>query len=419
MPGGGTLGVVIGGTARLGRLVTLVLVSAADGVLGAVPPFVVATPFWQEVAEVVEAARELHRLEVVVLRLLRAEAETSPDGGPVVYLAEVAAPPRMPLAAWPGDPLAPHPLRAAYAEPGGPQADLERGVDLLTDVGRPLTGRPEQIRTWNLSSIWRLPTSGGPVWLKSVPPMFAHEGPVLEFLRALGAAVPDLLGRWTTPSGSGLLLADVQGVDHYSAGPAVVSAIADRLIDLQVTCSARRGEMEGLGVPDGGDDVLLTQAEQLLPRIAPELPPAERAAAERFVADLPKRLAAVAGCGLPVTLVHGDAHPGNARGPRDAPMLLDWGDSQVGQPARDLAHLVAHLPPVDAAHVLAVAASRWHRAAPGSDAARAARLAAPIDALAGAIAWQGFLDRIEPDEWPYHDGDPAAGMRAALRRLPR
>jgi hypothetical protein len=64
-----------------------------------------------------------------------------------------------------------------------------------------------------------------------------------------------------------------------------------------------------------------------------------------------------------------------------------------------------------------VAATRWRRAAPGSDAARAARLAAPIDALAAAIAWQGFLDRIEPDERPYHDGDPAAGVRTALRRL--
>jgi hypothetical protein len=324
--------------------VTLVLVSAADGVLGAVPPFAVATPFWQEVAEVVEAARGLYGLDVVVLRLLRAGARTPPDGGPVVYLAEVVSAPPVRLARWPGDVLAPHPLRASYAEPGGPQADLERAADLLAGVGRTVTGRPEQIRTWNLSSIWRLPTSGGLVWLKSVPPMFAHEGPVLGFLRGLGAAVPELLGRWTTPRGSGVLLADVAGDDHYGAGPTVVSAVADRLIDLQVACAARRGELDGLGVPDAGDDVLVTQAGLLLPRVAPVLAAGERAAAERFVAGLPNRLAAVAGCGLPVTLVHGDAHPGNARGPDTAPTLLDWGDSRVGQPARDLAQLVADLP---------------------------------------------------------------------------
>jgi aminoglycoside phosphotransferase (APT) family kinase protein len=113
---------------------------------------------------------------------------------------------------------------------------------------------------------------------------------------------------------------------------------------------------------------------------------------------------------------HGDAHPGNARGPGSAPVLLDWDDSGAGRPARDLAHLVAHLSPADAAHVLSGAADRWRRAVPGSDAAAAARLAAPVDVLTGAIAWQGFLDRVEPDERPYHDGDPAAGVRAALRR---
>jgi hypothetical protein len=407
------LAVVSVGSARPGRLVTLVLASAADGVLGALPPFAVATPFWQEVAEVVEAARCLHGIEVVVLRLLHADAETSPDGGRVAYLAEVTAPPRVPLTGWPGDPLAPHPLRAPYAEPGGPAADLERSIELLVGAGRALTAPPEQLRTWNLSSIWRLPTADGPVWLKSVPPMFAHEAPLLEFLGDLGAAVPEVLGRWTTARGSGVLLADVPGGDHYGAGPAVVTAVVDRLIDAQVICATRRDELHGLGVPDAGDDVLLTRAEVLLPRIAPDLAPGERTASERFVAELPERLAAIARCGLPVTLVHGDAHPGNARGPADAATLLDWGDSGIGQPARDLAHLVAQLSPADSVQVLSTAAARWARAAPGSDAVRAARLAAPVDAMAGAIAWQGFLDCIEPDEQCYHRGRP--GRRHAHR----
>ena len=43
-------------------------------------------------------------------------------------------------------------------------------------------GRPEQIRTWNLSSLWRLPSSAGTLWLKVVPPFFAHEGRLLETL---------------------------------------------------------------------------------------------------------------------------------------------------------------------------------------------------------------------------------------------
>jgi hypothetical protein len=44
----------------------------------------VETRIRQDVADVVEAAWELHGLDVVILRLLRAEEETPPDGGLVV-----------------------------------------------------------------------------------------------------------------------------------------------------------------------------------------------------------------------------------------------------------------------------------------------------------------------------------------------
>lgn len=418
MRGVGSLAVVSDAEAGPGRDVTVVLATADEGVLGALPPFVVATPYWQDVAAVVKTVSRLYRIEVVVLRLLRAEADTPPDGGRVTYLAETGSIPRISLDSWcGGDPLAPEPSRAPYAELGGPAADLRRAAALLADVGREPTGRPEQIRTWNLSSLWRLPTAGGPVWLKSVPPMFAHEGPLIEFLRGLGAPVPQVLGRWTTARGSGVLLAEVDGDDHYGAGAAVVTAIARRLVDVQIAVADHLGELAALGVPDGRDEVVAAAAQALLRRIASELSREERVAADRLVADLPRRLADVAACGLPVTLVHGDAHPGNARGPGHEPILLDWGDSRIGQPAVDLAHLVSQLPAAEAARVLCSVAEVWGRAVPGSDARRAAVLAAPVDALAGAIAWQGFLDRIEPDERPYHEGDPAAGVRAALRRL--
>ena len=53
------------------------------------------------------------------------------------------------------------------------------------------------------------------------------------------------------------------------------------------------------------------------------------------MAGLPKRIAAIAACGVPDTLVHGDFHPGNVVGPTDAYVLLDWGDSFVGNPLID------------------------------------------------------------------------------------
>ena len=52
---------------------------------------------------------------------------------------------------------------------------------------------------------------------------------------------------------------------------------------------------------------------------------------------------------------------------------------------------------------------------PGSDPARALAVAEPLAHLAYAVRYQEFLDGIEPSEHVYHDGDPAAAVRAALR----
>ena len=84
--------------------------------------------------------------------MLRLLAGAEFPGGPVTYLAEVAG----------GDPSAicrRGPTRSPttscacpYARPGGPAADLGGREQHVT-----LTGTPVQVKTWNLSSIWRLP----------------------------------------------------------------------------------------------------------------------------------------------------------------------------------------------------------------------------------------------------------------------
>ena len=105
------------------RIVTLVLVDAKRTVLGALGPFPVDTPWWMDVGPVVEQARRRHGVSVVVLRLLTTE-RAMPHGGEVTYLAEVdraSAPSR--LAAYEGG-LLDDPNRVAYAEVGGPHADI-------------------------------------------------------------------------------------------------------------------------------------------------------------------------------------------------------------------------------------------------------------------------------------------------------
>ena len=52
-------------------------------------------------------------------------------------------------------------------------------------------GPAVQVKTWNLSSVWRLPTAAGPAWLKVVPPFFGHEDAMLSRLDP--AVVPPLI----------------------------------------------------------------------------------------------------------------------------------------------------------------------------------------------------------------------------------
>jgi hypothetical protein len=50
------------------RFARLVLVRHDGEVVGALPPFPVETPWWQEAEPVVKAAREHHAIDVTVLR---------------------------------------------------------------------------------------------------------------------------------------------------------------------------------------------------------------------------------------------------------------------------------------------------------------------------------------------------------------
>jgi hypothetical protein len=208
-----------------GRTATVVLVSAGT-VLGALPPLSLAMPWWPEAADLVAAVKERDGIDVTVLRLLRAPSDRQ-WGGDVAYLAETEVPPVVPLAPWPGDPLAEEPLRQPWARPGGPAALLGWAEGQLAEHGIRPTGAAEQMRSWNLSGIWRLPTSAGPVWLKVVPDFFAHEGAVMDWV---GPGTAPLLHGWAPGR---VLMAEVRGGANHEARGAALESMVWLLTDLQ------------------------------------------------------------------------------------------------------------------------------------------------------------------------------------------
>jgi hypothetical protein len=379
------------------RIARLVLVTPSGDVVGALQPFPVATPWWQDVEPVVAAARELHGIDVTILRLLDAELEL-PPGGRVTYLAEVAQPVR--AEAWRGT-LDEHPLRMPWARPGGPASDVTWADARLAERGMPRIGPAQQVRTWNLSSLWRLPVEGQTAWLKCVPPFFAHEGPMLERLH--GGPVPTLVAH----DGPRLLLAEIPGVDLYGAPVPRLLEMVPLLVSLQREWLDRTDELIGLGLPDWRAPALVRAIARLVERIVPQLTADDRTALDGFVTGLPGRFADVASCGLPDALVHGDFHPGNFRGDTTSLVLLDWGDSGVGHPLLDEPAFLDRVPADAVDTVRRSWHAEWTRAMPGSDPDRASRLLRPVAAARQALTYQTFLDGIEPSEHPYHAADPA------------
>lgn len=394
------------------RIVTLVVCEPSGDVLGQTQPFVTASVDWRDTEEPCRWAREHLGVAVTILRLLDS-AQPEPPGGPVTYLAEVADGIRVPsLVPWAGQ-LEDHPLRHDYAKPGGPARALQWAGSVLDAHGLALTGPAEQVRTWNLSAVWRLPIVGETLWLKCVPGIFAHEGAVISLLES--ASVPRLLGH----EPGRILMHEVPGRDLHHAGEEIQLDLVSDLVALQASWSGRIRELLELGVPDWRSESLAGLIGSVVERTSAELSGEDHTWLSGFVDGLGERFDRVADCGVPDTLVHGDFWTGNARGPDHSRVLLDWGDCGVGHPLLDQSAFTDRIPPGCVAAVRTHWALEWSARVPGSDPVRAAELLEPVALARQAVVYQGFLDNIEPSEHPYHRGDPAVMLTRAAQVLRR
>jgi hypothetical protein len=348
-----------------------VLVVHEGALLGAPAPFDVPSPWWSDVEPVTAELDRRLGAHTAVLRIVTATG-SGMRGGEVTYVAEALTPPTAPPE-WDGAPdpavLAPQEQRMRWAEPGGPARVLDWAAGELQTLDRPVTGAPVQVKSWNLSCLYRLPTAAGPAWIKCTPPFLAPEALAIGYVAEHAAdLVPEVLA--TTADGACVLMADVPGTDCCKPDAATLRGILRRYVAAQVALAG--DELPGL--PDHRVSTLADRVDRLLaPDVAGVLDPAERDALFRLVGDLPRRAAAIAAAGMPETLVHGDLHPGNWRSD-----------------------------------------GRRRAAVPGCDPVMAVELVRPVQHLEAALTYQTFLDGIEPAERRYHEGDPPDEIRLAL-----
>ncbi|WP_307874039.1 aminoglycoside phosphotransferase family protein [Frankia sp. AgB1.9] len=400
-----------------GRTISAVVTADGD-CLGALGPFPVESPWWADVEPVVTRITQELDVPVMVLRLLDVKGADGARNGHVTYHVQAARRPTdHPFTPAPTDChqlAAPEALRARWATREGLQETMTWVDAALRTAGRPPAGPVEQVKTWNLAGLFRIPTAAGPVWLKTTPPFAAREEDVIAaFAHVAPRLVPSVLA--ADPEGRRVLLDHVPGTDCWNPSAGTIRAAVSGLASAQAAL-ATRPEAIPNDLPDRTPAALVDEVNQLLDcPAAHELTAAERAAADRLAERLPKLIADLEACGLPNTLLHGDFHPGNWRSDGKDTVLVDFSDSHVGHPVLDGLRPREFLSDDQWAHAADAWIATWAACRPGSDPARALALGAPLGHLAYAVRYQQFLDNIEPSERRYHAGDPAQTIRAALR----
>ena len=398
------------------RRASLLLVTPDGTPVGRLPELEVAIRWWPDTTAIVAAAREAYGLDVVVLRMLDSE-RPRPHGGGVTYLAEVRTPiARSPLAQaalLPFDvELDDQPLRLRWAKPGGPDADLRWAEEVLLARRIERDGPAEQVRSWNLSSIWRLPLAGGrSAWLKVVPPFFAHEGDMLRRLQ--GDPVPRLLGH----DGDRVLLADIPGEDQYDADEPELLEMVSMLVELQASWIGRVDELLRIGLPDWRGPGLTARIADTVQRRSADLPADDAATLAAFVDGPPGPLRGHRRLRPPGHARPRRLPPGQRARHARPPDAARLGRLRRRQPAAGPGGLprgVAGGEPRPDPRPLASTLGRPR--SPAATPIRAAELLAPVAAARQAVIYQMFVDNIEPVERRHHDADvPMWLIRTAAR----
>jgi len=393
------------------RTVTAVVTCQGE-VLGEVGPFGVESPWWSQVGPVAGELTDRLGVPVLVLRLLSVDGGEGGRGGQVRYHAEALARPAAALrpAVVDGQ-LEPHPLRLGWAEPEGLGAALGWAAAELERLGRPSVGPVEQVKSWNLSGLFRIPTADGPVWLKTTPPFGVDEARTIALF---GSADPGLVPGVLAAGDHRVLLEHVPGEDCWGLPDDAMLSTISRFAAAQARLAGHRDP----ALADHTPAALVGLFRELLAGgKVTELTPQELADAHRLLDRLPGLAAELAACGLPDTVVHGDFHPGNWRSDGTATVVIDFSDACLGHPAFDGLRPQPFLSPERWADARTEWVDAWSKLAPGSDPERALTLAEPLMHLHFAVRYQEFLDGIEPSEQIYHAGDPAGEIRRALRFL--
>lgn len=313
----------------------------------------------------------------------------------------------------------------------GWRAEVDGWVDdRLVGLGRHRAGASRVIKMWSLSAILAIPTAEGrAVYVKATCAHFAAEPVITQSLAGLfPGRVPTVLA--IDKPRAWMLMDQLPGVSAGDAGreedpPAdLVVDVAAAIAELQIGSPPHLDELTAAGCPDRRLEATLAGLDRLVDDSIelPLLTAEERSALYAARPWAAERLHALAGCGVPWTLVHGDLHLGNVAHDGQRLVLYDWTDACVSHPFLDVIHLGRQGPGGHRAGAWREAyLGPWRAGYSGAALDRAMQLAEVANLIFQAISYEAIQRGQEPASRHELEGVIVGLLRkllAAARRVP-
>ncbi len=307
-----------------------------------------------------------------------------------------------------------------------PQAIHDWAATTLNEQRMTSTRAQELVRAMPWSQVWRIPTTQGDVFLKHMGLLFAHEPRILQFLsETLQAPVPGVIadnpelqcflmrdaGMPLRP----LLLADYQ--------PDLVVQALQACARIQQQALSHIETLLQLGAMDWRLQRLPALYVGLIenqPLMAAEgITATERATFLNCAPHLRAACDALAACGIPETLEHGDFHDNNIMLKNGAVIINDWGDASISHPFFSLSSLLESagrnhkLQPDDAPTALFTTTylDSWADFAPPAQLEKALALAQIIRPVQFSINYSRLAQNAALQPADYHAGWIAVCLR--------
>ena len=291
------------------------------------------------------------------------------------------------------------PKRAPWAQEGWLAEATEWIESSLQDLGRDPTGPVEQVRTWPLSAVLRIPIAEGLVYFKATSkmPLFVDEGRVMQGLAQLfRREVPrplaiDRSRRW-------MLLDDIGPAIGWDAPATERESVLRVFAFVQVASSDMLDALLALGCIDRRPAWLAREARELIAdeKSLSGLDEEERArlrSLEPLLAELCARLAEGP---VPDALVHGDLHLDNVARVGGSYVFFDWSDACVTHPFLDLIDVHREEDAAIRERLRDAYLSVWADYAPPEELLALWEISAPLASLNQAVSYRHIFASIEP-----------------------